>query len=92
MSRFLGLTEQEMSENEKMWAEEQGDVEIAPPEQANLRSVGVTPGGIATDLEAVAPATPTEPGAPGVTPAVGGAEVAPAVTAGGGMSPVPTGL
>lgn len=52
MSRYLGLTEQEMTENETMWAEEQGDVETAPADPAGLRSVGVTPGGIQGDLEA----------------------------------------
>jgi hypothetical protein len=55
MKRYLGLSEQEMSENETMWAEEQGDVEQAPSENPNLRSVGISPGGIAGDLENVAP-------------------------------------
>ena len=55
MKRYLGLSEQEMSENETMWAEEQGDVEQAPSEDPNLRSVGISPGGIAGDLENVAP-------------------------------------
>jgi hypothetical protein len=60
MKRYLGLTEQEMSENEMMWAEEQGDVDQAPVEDPNLRSVGISPGGIAGDLEAVQP--PPAPG------------------------------
>ena len=55
MKRYLGMTEQEMNENETMWAEEQGDVEQAPVEDPNLRSVGISPGGIAGDLEAVEP-------------------------------------
>lgn len=55
MKRYLGLSEQEMSENETMWAEEQGDIEQAPVEDPNLRSVGISPGGIAGDLENVAP-------------------------------------
>jgi hypothetical protein len=38
-----------------MWAEEQGDIEQAPVEDPNLRSVGISPGGIAGDLENVAP-------------------------------------
>ena len=59
MKRYLGLSEQEMSENETMWAEEQGDVETAPSEDPNIRSVGISPGGIASDLENVAP--PPEP-------------------------------
>ncbi len=41
-----------MSDNERMWAEEQGDVEKAPSEAAGLRSVGISPGGLDTDLSA----------------------------------------
>ena len=55
MKRYLGLSEQEMSENETMWAEEQGDIEQAPVEDPNLRSVGISPGGIAGDLDNVEP-------------------------------------
>ena len=43
----------ELKENEIMWKEEQGKTESAAEEQANLRSVGITPGGIAGDLENV---------------------------------------
>jgi len=63
MQRYLGLTEQEMTENETMWAEEQGDVETAPADPAGLRSVGVTPGGIQGDLEAAEPPAEGEEGA-----------------------------
>ena len=65
MKRYLGMTEQEMNENETMWAEEQGDVEQAPVEDPNLRSVGISPGGIAGDLDAVEPPAPTGEVAPG---------------------------
>jgi hypothetical protein len=65
MKRYLGMTEQEMNENETMWAEEQGDVEQAPVEDPNLRSVGISPGGIAGDLEAVEPPAPAGEAAPG---------------------------
>lgn len=51
MTRFLGLSEAEMSENERMFAEEQGDVDAAPAEPAGLRSVGVSAGGIQGDLD-----------------------------------------
>ena len=54
MQRYLGMSEMEMKENEMMWKEEQGKTEEASAsEQANLRSVGITPGGIAGDLENV---------------------------------------
>jgi hypothetical protein len=70
MKRYLGMSEQEMSENETMWAEEQGDVDIATPEDPSLRNVGISPGGIAGDLENVTPPAEGEmmPGeAPGAT-------------------------
>ena len=79
MERYLGLSEQEMNENERLWSEEQGDVETAPAPGADLRSVGVTPGGISQDLETTAP--PAEPGAEGGVP---GATAAPGGEAGGG--------
>jgi hypothetical protein len=55
MKRYLGLSEMEMSENEMMWAEEKGKAESAEAGQANLRNVGITPGGLANDLENVTP-------------------------------------
>jgi Bacteriophage T4-like portal protein (Gp20) len=70
MKRYLGLSEIEMSENEISWAEEKGKAESADAGQANLRNVGITPGGLASDLENVAP----PPGAEGVAGAPGGAE------------------
>ena len=90
MSRFLGMTEEEMSDNERMWAEEQGDIEKAPSETTGLRSIGISPGGIegmTQDLEAGAPA-PEGGAAPAASP-VGGA---PAPAAGGAAVPAPAGL
>jgi hypothetical protein len=91
MKRYLGMSEQEMSENETMWAEEQGDVDIAPAEDPNLRSVGISPGGIAGDLENVAPPTEAPPegeaGAPGAAAPQGAGPVgAPAQAAPAGAT------
>jgi hypothetical protein len=55
MKRYLGLSEMEMSENEMMWSEEKGKGDSADAGQANLRNVGVTPGGLASDLSNVTP-------------------------------------
>jgi hypothetical protein len=93
MQRYLGMSEMEMKENEMMWKEEQGKTEeAAASEQANLRSVGITPGGIAGDLENVevpaeeagaAPdggaAAPEAAGAPSGVPAAAGAAAMPAM-------------
>jgi len=58
MTRYLGLTEEELSENERMWREEQGDAASAPADSAGLRSVGISPGNITGDLETAAAAIP----------------------------------
>lgn len=59
MKRFLGMTEDEIKENEKLWMEEQGS-NIKPPTDAatELRAAGITPGGMAAETagqEAEAP-------------------------------------
>ena len=53
MKRFLGLTEEEIKENEKLWREENG-VKLAAQTDAaaELRTAGVTPGAISADLGA----------------------------------------
>jgi len=50
LKRYLGLTEEEMQENDRLWAEERDDNNAKGSDSANLRSVGVTPGGIDADL------------------------------------------
>ena len=72
MKRFLGMTEEEIKENEKLWREENGDtLQATPDSQSQLRSAGITPGGMAADLAGQsAEASPdmaaeAEPGAEG---------------------------
>ena len=91
LGRYLGLTEEEMSDNERMWAEEQGDVDKAPPTEAGLRSVGISPGGLESDMSAAEMPIPgaepagAAPGAPGAgAPTAAGAEAA-----GAGAAPAP---
>ena len=70
MKRFLGMTEDEIKENETMWRQEngnnlKGDIDAG----SQLRSAGITPGGLAADMgaqDAEAPedmAAAAEPGA-----------------------------
>ena len=72
MKRFLGLSEDEIKENEKLWREENGsNLQSDPDAQSQMRSAGITPGGMAADLgsqEAEADpamAAAAEPGAEG---------------------------
>ena len=52
MKRFLGMSQEEMTENERLWKEENGD-KLAPNTDAGaeMRGVGVSPAGIQGDLE-----------------------------------------
>ena len=63
-----------MADNERMWAEEQGDVEKAPAGEAGLRSVGISPGGLDQDIQSAEAPVPAE-GEAGAAPAAGGASV-----------------
>ena len=85
MKRYLGMTEQEISENETSWAEEKGDTELSQPDAANPRSVGISPGGIEADLEGLGPEAPeAEASTPGATgPGEQGAAGAASLGAGG---------
>ena len=61
LKRFLGLTQEEITENEKLWKEENGakiaaDLDAA----AEMRSVGVSPAGISADMEAQSAEAPDD--------------------------------
>jgi hypothetical protein len=49
MERFLGLTEEEINKNEKMWREENGKDDTEEPKGSDLRSIGVGVGDIESD-------------------------------------------
>lgn len=51
MERFLGLSQEEIKENQKLWREEKSEPEAQDPSGADLRSVGISTGDIDSDLE-----------------------------------------
>jgi len=53
LKKFLGLTEMEMAENEKMWHEERGTPAEPTAQGADMRGLGITPGGITSDLDTI---------------------------------------
>jgi hypothetical protein len=61
LKRFLGLTAEEMAENETMWKEENVDADAELPATAELRSAGVTPSGMSADMSAISGATTPPP-------------------------------
>lgn len=81
MERFLGLTEDEINKNEKLWREEQGKSDVEQPKGNDLRSVGVSNADIESDVETGEELeTPPEEGAEG-TEAAGPVANAPAGSA-----------
>jgi hypothetical protein len=58
--RFLGLSDEEILTNEEMWNEENIDPDENSQNKASLRDVGITPGGIETDLDTLGPIEPEE--------------------------------
>jgi hypothetical protein len=85
LKRFLGLTEEEIKENERLWREENSEnlQPVADP-SGQMRSVGITPGGIAADqADQTAEAPPEMAAAATETPDAGaGGEAAPAAAPG----------
>ena len=79
LKRYLDLSEEEMVENDQLWAEENGKVEDTQAPEAGLRSVGVSTADIQQDAEAFAEPEESEAGAeagtaePGAVEAPGGA-------------------
>ena len=51
MERFLGLTKEEIAENEKAWHEENSEAEDDTPSGSDLRNIGVSSGDLQTDAD-----------------------------------------
>lgn len=84
LKRFLGLTDEEIAENERLWAEENGEGKpVSTDSSGELRNIGLSQSGIQSDIgmmndqnlgapEGTEPATMTEPST--VTPPPGEAQ------------------
>jgi hypothetical protein len=95
LKRYLGLSEEEIIENEKMWREERDQPDLQTTQGQDLRSIGITPAGLETDIQtgqdlqnltpvgaeagAVGGAPGAQPGAPGLAPAGPGPAAPPAL-------------
>jgi hypothetical protein len=53
MQRFLGLTEEEIEENSRLWFEEREEPEDSEAQGGDLRSIGISQGDMETDSEAI---------------------------------------
>jgi CRISPR/Cas system-associated endoribonuclease Cas2 len=61
MKRFLGMTTEEVAENERMWKQENIYLGNELPATTELRSIGVTSGGINSDMNDITSATTPPP-------------------------------
>jgi len=87
LERFLGLTEEEIKENEDMWREERDNPELKVA-GSDLRAVGISPGAMQTDIETGEEIGQMEPAGVG-TPAIGSAPSGPVVPGGVGGAGAP---
>jgi len=69
LKRFLGLTAEEMAENEKLWREENIDDDVDLTANAELRGAGITSAGMNADMSAIGSATTPPAPQPGAEPA-----------------------
>jgi hypothetical protein len=59
LKRYLDLSEEEMQENDSLWAEERNEVDTVE-QDVGLRNIGVTPGGIESDINNLEVPNPAE--------------------------------
>jgi hypothetical protein len=92
MQRYLGLSEEEIVENEKMWREERDqEINLQTTQGQDLRSIGITPAGLESDIQTGQDlAGLGDLGAPAPAPATVGAPAPGAAPAPGGAPPIPT--
>ena len=79
LERFLGLTEEEIVKNEKLWREENNKDEDINPQGSDLRSIGVSVGDMETDTQTADDMDNPEGEMPGTE--IAGAVAAPAAGA-----------
>ena len=92
LERYLGLSKEEIVENEKMWREERDQPELTTTQGQDLRSIGITPAGLETDIQTGQDlAAMAEPGAElgVVTPGAGAAPAAGLAVPTGGATGAP---
>jgi hypothetical protein len=89
MERFLGLTKEEIEENQKLWFEERESPSDSDTKGSDLRSIGISAGDLETDAE-TADSFENQSDEGGMPPEIGPAVAGPeAMPSGGGGIPAP---
>lgn len=90
MKRFLGLSDAEIMENEVAWREEREEPKVETTQGQDLRSIGITPAGMESDITAGEDLSGAEilpdAGQLGATPAVAGQPAGTGAPAAGGTA------
>ena len=92
LERFLGLSEDEINRNEKMWREEHNKEEDESPKGNDLRNIGVSVGDMESDEQTAADAEEAPPeaeagGAPASPEVAGPVQSAAGAPTAGGVAP-----
>jgi hypothetical protein len=94
LERFLGLTEEEIKRNEKMWNEENKDGKLNEPQGADLRNIGISAGDFQADIDTADQISQAPPESPTGGPEIAGpvaSDVGGTVASGGGAAAGPLG-
>ena len=93
LERFLGLSKDEIEQNEKMWREERDQPELQTTQGQDLRSIGITPAGMETDIATGEEMSNLQaPGAEGGLPATPAGGVGGTLPGAGAPAASPAGL
>ena len=93
LERFLGLSKDEIEQNEKMWREERDRPELQTTQGQDLRSIGITPAGMETDIATGEEMSNLQaPGAEGGLPAAPAGGVGGTLPGAGAPAASPAGL
>ena len=88
MKRYLGLSEEELVENETLWKEERDEPELETTQGQDLRSIGITPAGLESDIQTGQEITGADAGAvPGAEGVPGAPTTAPGTAGTAGAAP-----
>ena len=86
--RYLGLSEEELVENETLWKEERDEPELETTQGQDLRSIGITPAGLESDIQTGQEITGADAGAvPGAEGVPGAPTTAPGTAGTAGAAP-----
>lgn len=92
MKRFLGLSEEEIADNEKLWGEERTEPEDSGAKGSDLRSIGISQADIEADTETAETVEAGEELPPEAPEATAPVATAPAEAPPGGAPGAPPGL